>query len=278
MTLLAHIARMFSRRQETTAPPAPGAQAMEQALPLEAPPAETAATAPSTEWIGAALEVCTAASNGDLEPRILHIDRLAADAGDPRVGDMLRAINQLLDLTDAFVRESEAALAHAQAKKFYRRVLLAGMRGAFQNASAGINAATVSMSAQDARLREGDARRLALGDDFAHVRDASDALLGASRAIGECTREIALIGSQTNLLALNASIEAARAGEAGRGFSVVADEVKKLAGRSRDATKEIDVRLDAVRKAGEETARTVARAWDTIVADSSRAGASSGKA
>ena len=277
MTLLSRIARAFSRKPVASVTLAPGAQAPEKALPLGDEPPEVSPPAPSTEWIGAALEVCIAASNGDLEPRILHIDRLAADAGDPRVGDMLRAINQLLDLTDAFVRESEAALAHAQAKKFYRRVLLAGMRGAFQNASAGINAATVSMSAQDARLREGDARRLALGDDFAHVRDASDALLGASRAIGECTREIALIGSQTNLLALNASIEAARAGEAGRGFSVVADEVKKLAGRSRQATTEIDARLDAVRKAGEETARTVARAWETIVADSNGAKSTSTK-
>lgn len=268
MNLFSRIIGACSRQPKSPPAPSPSAHALERLLPLSDEPPAAPPVAHSTEWIGTTLEVCAAAANGDLEPRILHIDRLAADAGDPRVGDMLRAINHLLDLTDAFVRESEAALAHAQAKKFYRRVLLAGMRGAFRNASAGINTATISMSTQDARLREGDARRLALGDDFAHVREASEALLGASRAIGECTREIALIGSQTNLLALNASIEAARAGDAGRGFSVVADEVKKLAGRSREATTEIDARLDAVRKAGEETARTVARAWETIVADS----------
>ncbi|WP_178024521.1 methyl-accepting chemotaxis protein [uncultured Paenibacillus sp.] len=83
------------------------------------------------------------------------------------------------------------------------------------------------------------------------IRQLSD----SSRRIADMTAMITGISAQTNLLALNAAIEAARAGEAGRGFSVVADEIRKLADESRVAAQEIaDVVVDNQSKSADAVA------------------------
>lgn len=80
------------------------------------------------------------------------------------------------------------------------------------------------------------------------VESAIHSLAESSNRIGEIIGLIKDISSQTNLLALNAAIEAARAGEAGRGFSVVADEIRELAEESNQATDEIAELIEGIQK------------------------------
>jgi methyl-accepting chemotaxis protein len=90
------------------------------------------------------------------------------------------------------------------------------------------------------------------------------ALSDSVEAIGEIIEIINSIAGQTNLLALNATIEAARAGEAGRGFSVVASEVKALASQTTKATEDIRRNIEAVRDATREAVDAV-RAISTSI-------------
>ncbi len=89
-------------------------------------------------------------------------------------------------------------------------------------------------------------------------------LVGASQKIGEVLNLITDIAEQTNLLALNATIEAARAGEAGKGFAVVASEVKNLASQTTRATEEISQQISEVQNATRQSAGAVEGIGSTI--------------
>lgn len=83
-------------------------------------------------------------------------------------------------------------------------------------------------------------------DEVIALEDLIDSLNSASKEIGEIVNTITNIAYQTNLLALNAAIEAARAGEHGQGFTVVAEEVRKLAEESGEAAEDIGKKIKGV--------------------------------
>jgi len=110
-----------------------------------------------------------------------------------------------------------------------------------------------------------------------HLQENMQGLGTQAESIGNVMNVISDIADQTNLLALNAAIEAARAGEAGRGFAVVADEVRKLAEKTMQATQEVGVSINAVQQSARVNIEEVGKAV-TSVAEANRLANSSGEA
>ncbi len=100
--------------------------------------------------------------------------------------------------------------------------------------------------------------------EFQTTRDAILVLEKSAEEIGSVTSVIKEIANQTNLLALNAAIEAARAGEQGRGFAVVADEVRKLAERTAGNTLEIEQSINVLHQRTHEVLQNVHAALERV--------------
>jgi methyl-accepting chemotaxis protein len=186
-----------------------------------------------------------------------------ADDFDARVGSVIRTLSESADSMSSTAQQMKTA--SEQTSELSSTVASAATE-ADSNVQT-VAAASEELSASSAEIaRQIDSvakKSSEAARDAQETSESVNELNVLADSIGEVVGTIKDIAEQTNLLALNATIEAARAGEAGKGFAVVADEVKKLANETGTKTEEIGERVNRI----QEAIRNSVTAMDKIIAN-----------